>query len=330
MILTCPSCMTRFRVAGNAFGEAPRAVRCKNCQHVWKASYGDLEAEPGAAQKAPQPAPKPATAPKPAPAPKPAAKPAAQPAPKPAAPAREPSILDDSDDLPLSDEPGQGAKAGRAPFPAETPPIPPEEDFMPVPRLRGKPVQPQRSSAWNYLFLLLILVGIGAGAGYYFRVPLVLAAPQLNQVFAMIGAPIDIYAETVKFDPPSAQRAPDGGLIIAGSFVNTSGQPVDAGALFFTLNDGEGKTVQYALVDSPVPTILPGERVEYTHTVGVPDRRASSLGAKMIPKSEADILRPAIKEDGLSPARDESGNHSPSAEGHSPAAEGHAAAPAAQ
>ena len=153
--------------------------------------------------------------------------------------------------------------------------------------------------------LLLILVGIGAGAGYYFRVPLVLAAPQLNQVFAMLGAPIDIYAETIKFDPPSAQRAPDGGLIIAGSFTNSSSQPIAAGAIFFTLNDGSGRTVQYALIDSPVPTILPGERVEYTHTVGVPDRRASSLGAKMIPQSEADILRPNLTTDGLSPARDD-------------------------
>ncbi len=215
------------------------------------------------------------------------------------------SFLDQGDDLPLSEPGMRDTGRDRGPPPPEPPPIPPEEDFMPVPRLRGRPVQQQRSSAWNYLVLLLILVGIGAGAGYYFRVPLVLAAPQLNQVFAMLGAPVDIYAETIQFDPPSAQRAPDGGLIIAGSFINSSSQPIAAGAIFFTLNDGSGRTVQYALIDSPVPTILPGERVEYTHTVGVPDRRASALGAKMIPQSEADILRPTLTTDGLSPARED-------------------------
>lgn len=309
MILTCPSCLTRFRVAGSAFSDTPRAVRCKNCQHVWRASQADLEQEPGEAKPIPAAKPKPAPAAKAPAAAKPAAKAPAKPAPAAKPAARPESFLDQSDDLPSSDVPDRSMDRDRGPPPPEPPPIPPEEDFMPMPRLRGRPVQPQRSSAWNYLVLLVLVLGIGAGVGYYFRVPLVLAAPQLNQVFAMLGAPVDIYAETIKFDPPTAQRAPDGGLIIAGSFVNSSGQPVDAGAIFFTLNDGSGQTVQYALIDSPVPMILPGERVEFTHTVGVPDRRASSLGAKMIPKSEAELLRPALSADGLSPARVDEAAH---------------------
>jgi predicted Zn finger-like uncharacterized protein len=39
MILTCPACATRFRVAGPEFdGAAGRTVRCGNCGHVWRES----------------------------------------------------------------------------------------------------------------------------------------------------------------------------------------------------------------------------------------------------------------------------------------------------
>lgn len=37
MILTCPSCVTRFAVADNAFAEGPRKLRCARCRHAWRA-----------------------------------------------------------------------------------------------------------------------------------------------------------------------------------------------------------------------------------------------------------------------------------------------------
>ncbi len=47
MILTCPSCVTRFAVADNAFASGPRKLRCARCRHVWNAgSDGPVPDEP--------------------------------------------------------------------------------------------------------------------------------------------------------------------------------------------------------------------------------------------------------------------------------------------
>ncbi|MEZ5934174.1 MAG: zinc-ribbon domain-containing protein [Alphaproteobacteria bacterium] len=37
MILTCPSCSSRYHVDAAAFQQKPRKVRCANCGHRWKA-----------------------------------------------------------------------------------------------------------------------------------------------------------------------------------------------------------------------------------------------------------------------------------------------------
>lgn len=49
MILTCPSCVTRFAVADNAFAEGPRKLRCARCRHVWRAGPDGPVAEEQAA-----------------------------------------------------------------------------------------------------------------------------------------------------------------------------------------------------------------------------------------------------------------------------------------
>lgn len=38
MILSCPSCATRYRADATAFGAQGRKVRCASCSHVWTAS----------------------------------------------------------------------------------------------------------------------------------------------------------------------------------------------------------------------------------------------------------------------------------------------------
>jgi predicted Zn finger-like uncharacterized protein len=52
MILTCPSCVTRYEVDGTQFPDSGRDVRCAKCGHVWHASPNDDEY---AAPKAPAP-----------------------------------------------------------------------------------------------------------------------------------------------------------------------------------------------------------------------------------------------------------------------------------
>ena len=43
MILTCPSCSTRYFADAEAFGPSGRQVRCAACGHVWRATEDELE-----------------------------------------------------------------------------------------------------------------------------------------------------------------------------------------------------------------------------------------------------------------------------------------------
>lgn len=48
MILTCPSCATRYQIDDGQLSEAGAKVRCHLCSHQWKAQQVDLEEEPEA------------------------------------------------------------------------------------------------------------------------------------------------------------------------------------------------------------------------------------------------------------------------------------------
>ena len=52
MILTCPTCQTRYQVDDSAIGPGGRTVRCANCGHVWHYSREATEAPTTAAAPA--------------------------------------------------------------------------------------------------------------------------------------------------------------------------------------------------------------------------------------------------------------------------------------
>ena len=58
MILTCPSCGTRYSVDGSKFPSQGRTVRCAKCGHSWHQAP-EAEPEPEAVREAPPPAPSP-------------------------------------------------------------------------------------------------------------------------------------------------------------------------------------------------------------------------------------------------------------------------------
>lgn len=46
MILTCPSCQSRFRIPDGSLGTEGRRVRCGDCRHVWHAMPDPAESSP--------------------------------------------------------------------------------------------------------------------------------------------------------------------------------------------------------------------------------------------------------------------------------------------
>ena len=56
MILTCPSCGTRYSVDGAKFPSQGRTVRCAKCGHSWHQAP-EAAAEPEAVRDTPPPAP---------------------------------------------------------------------------------------------------------------------------------------------------------------------------------------------------------------------------------------------------------------------------------
>ena len=70
MILVCPECGARYRLADGAIPLAGRSVQCASCKHSWHAS-APAAAEPVVAPPPAASAPAPAIAPHPAPAPVP-------------------------------------------------------------------------------------------------------------------------------------------------------------------------------------------------------------------------------------------------------------------
>ncbi|HEY8255593.1 MAG TPA: DUF3426 domain-containing protein [Rhizomicrobium sp.] len=80
MILTCPSCGTRYSVDGAKFPSQGRTVRCAKCGHSWhQAPEAEAESEPQAARDTPPPPPSPeaASGPLPGSAPDPVPEPVA-------------------------------------------------------------------------------------------------------------------------------------------------------------------------------------------------------------------------------------------------------------
>lgn len=76
MILTCPSCGTRYSVDGAKFPSQGRTVRCAKCGHSWHQAP-ETEPELAAVQDMPTAAPPPEAAPGPASAPDPVPEPVA-------------------------------------------------------------------------------------------------------------------------------------------------------------------------------------------------------------------------------------------------------------
>lgn len=231
MIVSCPSCSTRFVVDPAAIGAKGRRVRCANCGHVWHqtASSQDLAAAADAQRPAPVPKPPPAATAETEPA--------------------------DHRDPPHADEP---------PPPSRPEPMPPGTNLPAMPGARRSgPVL----VGW---VLLVLLVGGILTAGYVGREQVVRLWPPAIQLYDQLGIPVDLQTSAwgPAFEPglESTIGAP---LIVEDGDQSTWVLPIEIGnesdvvrsvpSLTGELLSPDGEMLHSWAIEPPVDRLEPGE-----------------------------------------------------------------------
>lgn len=287
MILTCPSCETRFHVEPDLFGQMPRKVRCSRCRHVWM-----QEPLPEPVPPAPPVVEQMAVAAAQAdddwvPPPPPGGKP---PAPETVAPPPAVTMpeLDVAPPPPprftgFDDEPDLGhMDRDRPPLhpPLDEPfSLEPEEDPDELlnkrrARLAEAGVQPRvvkpkkkRSWAWvGWLLLLGVVGGIGYG-GYDRRIELVAFYPPLAKLYEHLGIPVDA-AQWIGLELHNLKSSTilDGGqtkIAVSGEVVNVGEGERVLPPLRIAMRGAGGSDLGALLVKMEQPTIEAGEKLSF-------------------------------------------------------------------
>lgn len=214
MILTCPSCDTRFHVEPTAFGIVPRKVRCSRCRAVWNQEpLPEPEPQPvpsvvqaAGMAAAVRDAPEDDWVPPPPPGGRP---------PEPES-LRPPPVMDLGMDAPpppritgFDDEPEIDLRHMDRPPPLHPPldepfsPSMPEEDpdealnrrraRLAEAGVQREPPKPKKKRSWAWIGWLLLLVVTGGivGGGYEKRVELVAFYPPLAKLYEFLHVPVD-------------------------------------------------------------------------------------------------------------------------------------------
>lgn len=264
MILTCPSCATKFRVKAGAIGPAGRKVKCRNCAHTWHAMPEDDDTAAVEAAKAapppPEPKPKAAPAPKPPPPPPPAPaeeadfEPAPPPPPPPtdAQPETEPDFSAPVD-----------LDAGQPPIAADPPPIPPEEDFV----IRQRPAQKEKKSPLMAWVILLVLVVSVVGGGFFFQRDITANYPPMAKVYGWFGIEPQVVGYGLEIPQPDPPTVDGRRLMVTGTILSTLNDRTDVPLLRGELKDTNGQVLHSWTFRAEKTDILPGETVRYSTEV---------------------------------------------------------------
>ncbi|SME91624.1 MJ0042 family finger-like domain-containing protein [Tistlia consotensis] len=243
MEIACPNCAKRFRVPTEKLAPNGRKVRCAACGHVWH-----QPAPEGAAPA--QPAPGPAAAP-PAPArpaaPKPAAAESAEQWP------RDPHRAEPAYDRPpIFDEPHFGEPrrfelAG-------------DGDYARLSRGRSRVVL-----LLGWLLLLLVVAAL-LGGGWYYRNQVVATVPELQQIYDLLGVPLENGHPGVALRDVTTQlNTVDGSRVmtITGSVVNIGDEERKVPLLVATVTDKTGAVLVEWRFEAGKALLAPGEKVAF-------------------------------------------------------------------
>jgi len=289
MILTCPSCETRFQVEPDLFGQTPRKVRCSRCRQVWM-----QEPLPEPVPPAPPVVEQMATAaaqaeddwvPPPPPGGKPPAPEKVAPPPPPVmdlpeaelAPPPPPRFtgFDDEPDLSHMDKDRPPLHPPLdEPFSAEGGEDPDELLNKRRARLAEAGVQPRvvkpkkkRSWAWVGWLLLLAVLGSIAGGGYEKRVELVTFYPPLAKLYEHLGIPVDA-AQWIGLELHNLKSSTilDGGqtkIAVSGEVVNVGEAERVLPPLRIAMRGANGSDLGALLVKMEQSTIAGQEKLSF-------------------------------------------------------------------
>jgi predicted Zn finger-like uncharacterized protein len=239
MILTCPSCGTRYSVDGAKFPSQGRTVRCAKCGHSWHQAP-EAAPEPESAQDTSSVAPPPEAAPGPA-------------------PGLAPGLVPDPVPDPV-------ANPTRAYAPSTT---------VEQPRT---PLGPKLAVVAGWIGLIVVVLLIGASAVRY-RQDIAVIWPQSAGVYSTLGlkvsaSGIDFQAVTYKREIEDNQTV----LAVSGTIVNTGSRelPVPQ-TVRVTLSDTDNREL-YHWTFKPNATVLKaGQSVPFTTRLSSPPAAAAHL-----------------------------------------------------
>ena len=152
-------------------------------------------------------------------------------------------------------------------------------------RLQARRKQKRRSSRWTAVLLVLFAFNVAfVGA----RAEIVRFLPQTASLFAAIGLPVNLRHlnfENVRIMKESTDGSPV--LVVQGSIVSTSRQPVEVPRLRLAARNKAGQEI-YSWSMNPVRSVLqPGERLDFTSRVAAPPKDAYDVMVRFFTANDA-------------------------------------------
>ena len=292
MIVSCPSCQTRYKVDTNAISRNGRTVRCVKCQHTWVQNRPPVEEVPAhddddfegpvvtdeVEDTLPDDAPD-----------------------------------GDFDDLgpdiddDFDDELGEDVDLGDAPVDLA--------DFEPqqIDRSTGRAVRQQKSvigAVIGWTLLAAIVFG-GLGSSIYYRDILLEKWPKSNRLYSLIGLGIEVPGAGLEIQNvmPERHREDDVmSLVIKGDVINTSQKVRNVPRFRGALNDSEGNEVHSWIFTIRQEILLPRESVPFISKVESPPKGASDLSITFLAHEEEaqeEMMDEAQEEATMDEAQDE-------------------------